>query len=33
MANIFNDDLQDSLKCLNESNVEYILVGGYFQLT
>jgi hypothetical protein len=29
MANIFNDDFQDFLKSLNESQVEYILVGGY----
>ncbi|MCF2519835.1 nucleotidyltransferase [Dyadobacter sp. CY351] len=29
MANIFNDDFQDFLESLNESEVEYILVGGY----
>ncbi|MCE7062955.1 nucleotidyltransferase [Dyadobacter sp. CY343] len=29
MANIFNDDFQEFLKALNETKVEYILVGGY----
>jgi len=29
MGNIFNDDFRDFLKALNDSNVEYILVGGY----
>lgn len=29
MGNIFNDDFIDFLKALNESNVEYVLVGGY----
>lgn len=29
MSNIFNPDFQDFITALNESNVEYILVGGY----
>jgi hypothetical protein len=29
MANIFNDDFQDFINCLEKSNVKYILVGGY----
>lgn len=27
--NIFNDDFQDFIQCLNNADVEYILVGGY----
>ena len=27
--NIFNDDFQDFIQCLNDADVEYILVGGY----
>lgn len=26
---IFNDDFQDFIECLNKSKVKYILVGGY----
>jgi hypothetical protein len=26
---IFNDDFQDFIECLNKSEVKYILVGGY----
>jgi hypothetical protein len=29
MANIFNDDFRDFIKALNDSKVEYLLVGGY----
>lgn len=29
MDNIFNDDFQDFINCLEKSNVKYILVGGY----
>lgn len=29
MANIFNRDFQDFIQALNESEVDYILVGGY----
>lgn len=29
MGNIFNDDFQDFIKSLNNSNVKYVLVGGY----
>jgi hypothetical protein len=29
MANIFNDDFQDFINCLEKSKVKYILVGGY----
>lgn len=29
MGNIFNDDFRDFIQCLNDCNVEYILVGGY----
>jgi hypothetical protein len=29
MADLFNQDFQDFIECLNKSNVEYILVGGY----
>lgn len=28
MGNIFNGDFQDFIRCFNEKNVEYILVGG-----
>ena len=27
--NIFNEDFHDFIQCLNKSQVEYILVGGY----
>lgn len=29
MGNVFNDDFQDFIKSLNDSNVKYVLVGGY----
>jgi predicted nucleotidyltransferase len=29
MANIFNRDFQDFIQALNQSQVDYILVGGY----
>lgn len=29
MANIFNDDFRDFITALNQSEVEYLLVGGY----
>ncbi len=29
MANIFNDDFRDFIQALNNSDVEYLLVGGY----
>jgi hypothetical protein len=29
MSNIFNEDFRDFIKCFNDSNVKYILVGGY----
>ncbi|MES2276998.1 MAG: hypothetical protein V4592_13300 [Bacteroidota bacterium] len=29
MGNIFNDDFRDFIRHLNQSNVKYILVGGY----
>jgi hypothetical protein len=29
MSNIFNDDFRDFINALNQSEVEYILVGGY----
>ncbi len=29
MGNIFNDDFRDFISALNESKVEYLLVGGY----
>jgi predicted nucleotidyltransferase len=29
MGNIFNDDFRDFIKCLNQTQVRYILVGGY----
>jgi hypothetical protein len=29
MANIFNRDFQDFIEALNQSKVDYILVGGY----
>lgn len=29
MANLFNQDFQDFIEALNETGVEYILVGGY----
>lgn len=29
MDNIFNDDFRDFISALNESNVEYLLVGEY----
>lgn len=29
MANIFNPDFQDFIRCLNESEVDYVLLGGY----
>lgn len=29
MANIFNDDFRDFISALNDSNVEYLLVGAY----
>lgn len=29
MGNIFNDDFQDFINCLEKSKVKYILVGGY----
>ena len=29
MGNIFNPDFQDFIRALNESDVRYILVGGY----
>lgn len=27
--NIFNPDFQDFIRCLNESEVDYVLLGGY----
>ena len=29
MGDIFNEDFQEFIQCLNENNVEYMLVGGY----
>ncbi len=29
MGNIFNEDFQDFIRCLNDYDVRYILVGGY----
>jgi len=29
MGNIFNDDFRDFIKCFNDYQVNYILVGGY----
>ncbi|MDB5015229.1 MAG: hypothetical protein JWQ84_61 [Mucilaginibacter sp.] len=29
MGNIFNEDFRDFIKCFNDYNVKYILVGGY----
>ncbi len=29
MGNIFNEDFRDFIRALNDSDVEYILVGGY----
>ena len=29
MGNIFNDDFRDFIKCLNQFDVRYILIGGY----
>ncbi|HSK11614.1 MAG TPA: hypothetical protein VK907_00285, partial [Phnomibacter sp.] len=29
MMDIFNEDFEDFIKCLNEHKVRYILVGGY----
>ena len=29
MGNIFNQDFQEFIQCLNESEVDYMLVGGY----
>jgi predicted nucleotidyltransferase len=29
MGNIFKDDFRDFIKCLNDCDVKYILVGGY----
>ena len=29
MGNIFNEDFRDFIKCFNEWDVKYILVGGY----
>ncbi|HEY2581799.1 MAG TPA: DUF6036 family nucleotidyltransferase [Mucilaginibacter sp.] len=29
MSNIFNEDFRDFIKCFNDFNVKYILVGGY----
>lgn len=29
MGNIFNNDFQEFIVCLNKHNVDYILVGGY----
>ncbi|HEY4323243.1 MAG TPA: DUF6036 family nucleotidyltransferase [Mucilaginibacter sp.] len=29
MSNIFNEDFRDFIKCFNDCNVKYILVGGY----
>jgi len=29
MANIFNEDFQEFISCLNDCDVRYILVGGY----
>ena len=29
MANLFNQDFQEFIQSLNNSNVEYIVVGGY----
>jgi len=29
MGDIFNVDFQDFIRCLNDANVEYMLVGGY----
>lgn len=29
MSNIFNEDFRDFISALNDSDVEYILVGGY----
>ena len=28
MGNVFNDDFRDFIKCFNNNNVRYILVGG-----
>lgn len=30
MGNIFNQDFRDFIQALNDSSVEYMLVGGYF---
>ncbi len=29
MSDVFNEDFLDFIQCLNNQNVEYILVGGY----
>ncbi len=29
MGNIFNQDFRDFIQALNDSSVEYMLVGGY----
>jgi len=29
MGNIFNEDFRDFIKCFNDNEVKYILVGGY----
>jgi len=29
MANLFNQDFQDFINCLNKNEVKYLLVGGY----
>jgi hypothetical protein len=29
MGNIFNEDFKDFIKCFNDYNVKYILIGGY----
>ncbi len=29
MGNIFNDDFRDFIKVLNDTDVDYVLVGGY----
>lgn len=29
MGTIFNEDFREFIHCLNNQNVEYILVGGY----
>jgi hypothetical protein len=30
MGNIFNEDFQEFLSTLNDTQVKYVLVGGYY---